>query len=231
MALAGKAVMINWSNVAPEHRERYYDWHDREHIAGRLQVPGFLRGRRHLAIEADRTIFNMYEVRDLNVLTSEPYTRLTNQPSEATRATSKLITDAFRALAHVRYTSGQGSGACVQTLRFEARPGADTGLQAYLCDIALPELSTRPGVVGVHLCVADQAASGVVSAERKGRPTVVPGYAVIVEGTTVAAVRAAVEQVLPAARLRDAGADDTYTMGTYGLQIIMTREEAGAPPD
>ena len=75
MALAGKAVMLNWSNVAPEHREQYYDWHDSEHIAGRLTVPGFLRGRRHLAIDADRDIFNMYEVLDLGVLTGEDYTR------------------------------------------------------------------------------------------------------------------------------------------------------------
>jgi hypothetical protein len=227
MALAGKAVMINWSNVAPEYREQYYDWHDREHIAGRLTVPGFLRGRRHLAIDADRDIFNMYEVLDLGVLTGEDYTRLTRNPSEATRATSKLIVDAFRALARVRYSAGKGVGACVQTLRLEAQPGAEDRLESFLCGTALPALSMSPGVVAVHLCVADQAASGVVSPERKDRPTIVPGLAIIVEGTTVAAVRKAVDDGLPANSLRQYGADDTYISGSYGLQILMTREDIG----
>jgi hypothetical protein len=219
--------MINWSNVAAEHREQYYDWHDREHIAGRLAVPGFLRGRRHLAIDADRDIFNMYEVSDLDVFTGEGYTRLINQPSDITRATSKFIVDAFRALARVRYSAGRGVGASVQTLRLEAQPGAEDRLEAFLCGMALPAVSKSPGVVAVHLCVADQAASGVVSPERKGRPTVVPGWAVIVEGTTAAAVRKAVEAGLPADRLRQHGAADTYVPGTYGLQILMTAADVG----
>ena len=31
----GQAVMVNWSDVAPEHRHAYYEWHSREHMVGR----------------------------------------------------------------------------------------------------------------------------------------------------------------------------------------------------
>jgi len=41
--LAGQAVMVNWSNVAVEHRPAYYRWHGCEHMVGRLAIPGYRR--------------------------------------------------------------------------------------------------------------------------------------------------------------------------------------------
>jgi hypothetical protein len=228
MSLAGKAVMINWSNVAPQHRDEYYAWHDREHIAGRVSLPGFLRGRRHLAIDADRDIFNLYEVQDLRALTGEAYVAKTNNPSAATQATAAMITDAIRALAHVRYTAGIGVGAFVQTLRFDARPDGEASLEMFLTHDALPAITALPGVAGVHLCVADKAASSVVSKERKGRSTRIPTWSVIVEGVTVNAVRNAVSHHLVPSELARHGATDDYETGTYGLQIVMARADVRA---
>jgi hypothetical protein len=52
--LLGAAVMINWSDVAPEHRGACYEWHSREHMVGRVALPGFRRGRRYIAAKASR---------------------------------------------------------------------------------------------------------------------------------------------------------------------------------
>ena len=60
--LAGQAVMVNWSNVAPEHRPAYYEWHSREHMVGRVSIPGFQRGRRFIAVRASRDLLVLYEV-------------------------------------------------------------------------------------------------------------------------------------------------------------------------
>jgi hypothetical protein len=228
MSLAGKAVMINWSNVEPRHRDIYYAWHDREHIAGRVSLPGFLRGRRHLAIDADRDIFNLYEVQDLGALTGAAYVSKTNNPSAATQATAGMITDAIRALAHVRYTAGIGVGACVQTLRFDARPDGEASLEMFLMHEALPAITEFAGVAGVHLCVADKAASSVVSRERRGRSTRIPNWSIIVEGVTTQAVQDAVSHHLVPAQLMRHGATDDYETGTYGLQIVMAKADVGA---
>ncbi len=67
--LLGQGVMINWSDVAPEHRAAYYEWHSREHMVGRVAINGFQRGRRYIAVDAQRDFFNFYEVDDLAVLT------------------------------------------------------------------------------------------------------------------------------------------------------------------
>ena len=84
--LAGKAVMINWSDVAPEHRPAYYEWHSREHMVGRVAIPGYQRGRRYLAVRAQRDFLVLYEVDDLAVVTGPDYLAKANQPSPLTLA-------------------------------------------------------------------------------------------------------------------------------------------------
>ena len=69
--LAGHAVMINWSDVAPEHRPAYYEWHSREHMVGRISIPGFRRGRRYMAATARRDFLVLYEVADDRHLPAE----------------------------------------------------------------------------------------------------------------------------------------------------------------
>lgn len=224
MALRGKAVMINWSDVPAEHRADYYAWHDREHMAGRMRVPGFQRGRRHIAIDADRDIFNIYEVDNLGVLTSGPYEALTLAPDPLTQRVGKLIVNAVRALAHVRYTAGDGAAGFVHTIRFDVVPGREDALSGYLQE-ALPRLGTRPGVISVHWCVADEAASTVVTPERRGRATAVPRWSVIVEGTAPDAVRGATAAELQDAALDEAGGAGPYTRGTYVLQRVLMRDD------
>lgn len=226
MALRGKAVMINWSDVPVEHRADYYHWHDREHMRGRIEVPGMQRGRRHLAVDADRDIFNLYEADDLGVFTGGPYTALARSPTALTQRVGKLIVNAVRALAHVRYTAGEGVGAFVHTIRFDATPGREGSLGQHLLD-RLPVLLQQPGVFTAHWCVADDAASNVVTPERKGRPTAVPRWSVIVEGTATEAVRQATAAVLTDAGLNEHGAAGPLVRGTYVLQRLLMRDDVG----
>jgi hypothetical protein len=100
--LLGKAVMINWSDVAPEHRQAYYEWHGREHMVGRVAIPGFRRGRRYIAAQASRDFLVCYEVEDVAVLTSKAYLDKANTPSPLTRRTTPYVRNSTRGLAHVR---------------------------------------------------------------------------------------------------------------------------------
>ena len=98
----GQAVMVNWSDVAPEHRHAYYDWHCREHMVGRVALPGFIRGRRCIAAKASRDFLVWYEVEGIHVLTSKAYLDKANAPSELTRRTTPYIRNSTRGLASVR---------------------------------------------------------------------------------------------------------------------------------
>ena len=218
--LIGQGVMVNWSNVAPEDRHAYYEWHSREHMVGRVAIPGFRRGRRYIGAQASRDFLVCYEVENIGVLTSQAYLDKANAPSELTRRTTPVVKDAARALARVKHTLGIGTGGCALTLRFDAKPGEEARLEQHLVSEALPPLGDIPEITGAHFCLADMEASTIVPAERKGRPTTVPRWIVIVEGVTLEAVNAACDAHLSA--LAQHGCTGAIERDTYHLQVIVT---------
>jgi hypothetical protein len=218
--LAGKAVMVNWSDVAPEHRHAYYEWHCREHMVGRVALPGFVRGRRYIAAKASRDFLVCYEVDDIGVLTSKAYLDKANAPSELTRRTTPFVKNSSRALARVKHTLGVGTGGCALTLRFDAAPGEEAKLERHLVTQLAAAVSI-PEITGAHLCIADLEASTIVPVERQGRPTTVPRWIVIVEGVTLEALNAACDAHLAAIAANGCAGD--IVRDTYTLQIMVTK--------
>ena len=68
MSLAGPAAVCIWHDIAPEATDEFYQWHNREHMPERVGIPGFLRGRRYIAIAGAPTYFNLYEADSAEVL-------------------------------------------------------------------------------------------------------------------------------------------------------------------
>ena len=56
MSLSGSGVIAIWNDITDEGRANFYEWHDREHIPERVAIPGFLRGRRYIALWERRNI-------------------------------------------------------------------------------------------------------------------------------------------------------------------------------
>ena len=223
--LAGQAVMVNWSNVAVEHRPAYYHWHSTEHMVGRLGIPGYRRGRRFSAVQASRDFLVLYEVDDIEVITGNGYLAKANHPSALTQATTPYVKDSARALAQVRLTLGIGQGGFMLTLRFDAVSANATGLDAFIRG-ALREAVQMPGVVGAHFCVADVAASRIVPVERQGRPTTVPAWIVLIEGIELRALEDAADRHCANRLLIAHGAQSSIERDTYAVQITVS-ESAG----
>lgn len=221
--LLGQAAMINWSDVAPEHRPAYYEWHSREHMVGRVAIPGFQRGRRYIAAHARRDFLVMYEVNDLAVLTGAAYLAKANAPSALTQRTTPFVKNSVRGLSTVKASFGVGAGGCALTLRFDPEEGHDAELARYLTQEALPRAVERPDIAGAHLLVADQTASTVVPVERQGRPTIIPNWIVLIEGVSLEAVGGVGDVELAEPMLRQHGCADSIERGTYNLQIMVLR--------
>jgi hypothetical protein len=224
--LFGEAVMINWSDVAVEHRHAYYEWHSREHMVGRVAIPGFRRGRRYIAARASRDFLVCYEVANVDVLSSEAYLRKANAPSPLTQRTTPFVRNASRALARVRKSVGIGMGGAALTLRLDPEASRSEALDAYLTSEVLPALATLPEISGAHFCIADKEASSIVPVERQGRPTAIPNWIVIVEGVGVEALLQTCETLLSDAALRNHGAGEDIARDTYTLQITVSRPPA-----
>jgi hypothetical protein len=223
--LLGQGVMINWSDVAPEHRAAYYEWHSREHMVGRVAIPGFQRGRRYSAVNAQRDFFNFYEVDNVAVLTGAEYLAKANAPSPLTQRTTPYVKNSVRGISRVKKSLGIGTGGYALTLRFDPANDAADELDRYL-DEAFVKLAAIPEIAGVHLIVADPSASTIVPVERKGRPTIIPNWIIVLEGISIAALDSACDAYLAPDMLRTHGCADAIDRETYSLQVMVSKSRA-----
>ena len=218
MSLAGKGVVAIWNDIAPEGRAEFYEWHDREHMPERAAIPGFLRGRRYIAVHGSPEYLTLYEAQSSAVLSGEAYLTRLNNPTPWTKAVVKThFRKTSRGICRVEFSDGVGQGGFILTLQHGPQAEHEEKLRRYLVEIGLPPLLKMKGVVGVHLCVADREGSSIETAEKKGREVGVPNWLVMIESVTPEAADAACALLLP--EMTKNGADPATDVGLYSLQF------------
>lgn len=183
MSLLGSGAVAIWHDIAPEGRSEFYAWHGGEHMPERAGIPGFKRGRRFIAFDADLEFFNLYETRDASVVKGDDYRARLNSPTPWTLATVKHFRSVARSLTQVAYTAGTADGGLMATLRYTVEAGEAEHVAAMTREI-LPALSKETGIAAVHMLVADLAASSEVNAEQRARGArnETPRQALLIEG-------------------------------------------------
>lgn len=183
MALAGDGAVAIWHDIAPEGRAAFYAWHGKEHMPERAGIPGFLRGRRYVAIAGAPEFFNLYETATTAVLAGRDYLDRLDHPTPWTVATVKHFRGVARSLCEVACTHGDGDGGLVATYRYDVADGRAAAHRTRM-SAALERLADAPGIAGAHLLRADEAASAIETAEKRARAsgTEVPRWIALVEG-------------------------------------------------
>ncbi|MBM3538035.1 MAG: hypothetical protein FJX55_09400 [Alphaproteobacteria bacterium] len=183
MSLLGTGAVAIWHDIAPEGRSMFYEWHGSEHMPERLGIPGFRRGRRYVAIDADLEFFNLYEAASDAVLRGDDYRSRLNNPTPWTIETVKHFRSVARSICRVEASKGGAQGGLAATLRYEA-PDGDEAMVVDTLREGLSGLLKVPGIAGAHLLIADREASGERTAEQKARggTNMVPRHILIVEG-------------------------------------------------
>ncbi|KRE24315.1 hypothetical protein ASE66_03500 [Bosea sp. Root483D1] len=226
MSLAGEGAVAIWHDIAPEGRAEFYAWHGEEHMPERVGIPGFLRGRRYVAIDADLEFFNLYEAQTVEVLKGQDYTARVNAPTPWTLSAVKHFRSVSRAICRVAHTSGPAQGGLIATLRYDVPDNIASAHKAALLRGLVPDLLATRGVAGVHLLAADGAASGVATAEQKARgvANAVPRWVLLVEGWGDEAEFAALARdQLAAEALQALGGEGPFSLGLYRHQITRTK--------
>jgi hypothetical protein len=231
MALAGEGAVAIWHDVAPEGREQFYAWHGEEHMPERVGIPGFLRGRRYVAIRADLEFFNLYEALSPQVLTGSDYQSRLNAPTPWTLATVPHFRRVARSICRVAATFGRGHGGLAATWRYDVPDGEASRHLSAMCETVLPALARKPGVAGAHLLVADVAASAVKTEEQRARSEAnrIPRWIAIVEGWgDEAAFAGLCGSALSGDALAASGAGGPAECGLYRLQNTRTKTDWAA---
>ena len=230
MSLAGRGAVAIWHDIAPEGRVDFYAWHGGEHMPERLSIPGFLRGRRFAALDADLEFFNLYETADAAVVKGAEYRARVDNPTPRTLAAVRHFRSTARSLCEVGASFGGAQGGICATWRYdvaEARAEAHTRV---LTDHLLPKAAALPGVAGVHFLRADAEASGRPTAEQiaRGVANTVPQWIIILEGWGDAGGFAALcGAAVPGGALESLGALAPPVRGIYQLQIARGRTGTG----
>lgn len=192
----------------------------------RVGIPGFLRGRRYVAIDADLEFFNLYEALSVEVLKGQDYTARVNAPTPWTLSAVRHFRSVARAICRVAHTSGPAQGGLIATLRYDVQENRAPAHKAALLRGLIPDLLATPGVAGVHLLAADAQASGVATAEQtaRGVANAVPRWVLLVEGWGDEAdfVARAREALAPDALLARGG-EGPFSLGLYRHQITRTK--------
>jgi len=229
MALLGKGAMVFWHDVAADSDADYQDWHAHEHLAERVGIPGFQRGRRYIAVDGAPRYFIMYEVDALAVLTSADYLAQLNDPTPWTTRALGHFRNSNRTLCQVAASHGLGIGGLLLTLQLAPAPGRGDDLDAWLADGVLAALAGRSGLNAAHLLRGDEAASQTETAEKKlrDRPDAVADRVVLVEGYDEAALAAVRDGDLSATALREAGAAGSPQVALYRLLNSVSTADLG----
>jgi len=184
MTMLGQGAVAIWHDVAAEGRDEFYAWHGQEHMPERVGIEGFNRGRRFIAIDADREFFNLYETRDADVVKSDAYLARLENPTPWTLSTVRHFRHVARSLCGVLASTGDADGGPVATLRLAATDATDAARLGNDLTGLLRTLAPLAGIAAVHVLAADLAASGYANAEQRARGTKneIPTHILVVEG-------------------------------------------------
>jgi hypothetical protein len=184
MSLAGKGAVAIWHDIAAEGRTEFYNWHGLEHMPERVGIPGFLRGRRYVAVDGNSPeYFNVYETESSATLTGPDYLDRLNDPTPWTVATIKHFRGVARSLCAVAASFGEGQGGLIATFRYAIDDARTQAHRQRIAEVALPQFAQLPGIAGAHLLIADEAASAVETAEKRVRSekNLIPRWIVLIE--------------------------------------------------
>ena len=230
MSLIGQGAVAIWHDVTAQGRQEFYAWHGQEHMPERVGVPGFLRGRRYVALRADLEFFNLYEAKSPAVLAGPDYQARLNAPTPWTQSTVKEFRRVTRSICTVAATFGRGQGGLMATWRYDVHGDRSGEHIAALKSQILPEIAASRHIAGAHLLVADTALSAVDTAERKARgaPNQVSSWMLLVEGWgDEAAFDAFCQPALADDVLGGIGARVAAEIGLYRLQATITKADLG----
>ena len=204
--LLGSGALVLWLDVAAGLDRETDGWYIDEHMPERIDIGGYLRARRFVAIEGAPAYLTLFEAETPSALASEGYLRLVGRISEQSQRIRAGFSNVVRNTFAVRQSSGRGVGAWLASLRLTPRDPAHAEAAAAALDALVPQLLRQHGVVGVHwLQAAPEVRAQMDSVRVTGLSDARADYVLLVEATCLADVQAIRRDALSAATLERSG--------------------------
>ncbi len=221
MPMAGKGMLLTSMDIDASDEADFNRWYDREHLAERVAIEGFLEARRYIAHQASPKYFCLYSTTTIEVLDSPAYRTRLASPTEWSKKTMARFENMIRVVARITVSRGQGRGAALGIVRLRPPAGEEDRLRAALREALDPE--RLDGVISMHLIESDRTLSGP-TAEIPSAAS--PGdWFVLIDATDVNAASTAIaEHFADGAAFKSA----VISTGTYHLMWDLAQSDIPA---
>jgi hypothetical protein len=219
MPLHGKGMLIVFTEVKARDERDFNEWYNREHIDERVNLPGFHRARRYVAVHGTPKYLATYECDSVSDLATPGYLALLANQTPWTQAVMARFTQFNRMTLRVQVDLTHGVGGAVAAVKFAPDPRERRALVAWLHETALPKAIARPGLVGAAAAENDpEVANAPLQDKSMDRPKADEAeWVVLLEGGEAGAVGAAARAIFTLANLKNFGVSMAPTIGTYRL--------------
>lgn len=208
-------ILAVFADCAPEGREHFETWYNREHLQERVGVPGFRFGRRYqLLAGGDRQFFAFYEVDAPAVLNSQAYLARLNDPTPGTQLAMTAFRNMVRTVCDVSAAAGDLIGSHAVVLRAEEAMLPTPAAAAWV-----KHLAGQEGVARVELWTraAEQTTTDTAEMRSRGKDRLAAGVVLVECVRRGDAERIMALLASPVAALGIAGAT---ALGIYALLCI-----------
>jgi hypothetical protein len=219
MPLHGKGMLAVFNQVKARDERDFNEWYNREHIDERVNLPGFHRARRYVAVRGTPRYLATYECDSVENLAAPGYLRLLANQTPWTQAVMARFTRFQRLTVRVQVDMTHGVGGALAAVRFVPDPRQRRPLVAWLRDDAFPRIIARPGMVGAAAAENDlDVANAPLRDKSMDHPRAEQAqWLVLLEGMDGATVGAAARAVFRLAPLKKFGVSVAPAIGTYRL--------------
>ncbi len=223
MALRGKGMLVVFNEVKRRDEPDFTEWYNREHIDERVNLPGFKRARRYVAVNAKPKFLATYECSKVGDLATPGYLALLANQSAWSQRVMNKFTSFKRMTVRVQLDLTHGVGGALTCIRLAPHPSGRAGLLVWLRKV-LPQAVAMPGMVGAAAAENDLETA---NAPGKGKNFDYPRsesaeWIVMLESGDVAAGEAAAKKVFKPAALAKFGVK-APVVGSYRLLFSHSR--------
>ena len=167
-----QGLLAIWADIAPSYAREFLQWHNCEHMAERVSLPGFHVGYRYRGLEAAREFFMVYETDTAEVMRSAPYLQVQNHPTPWTRQSVGHFRDAVRTIYTLVASAGQRprlAAPYVFLRRYNppVEPGGEEDVIRWYCEEHLARLCAVPGMLRARVYRAHAEISQIPTEERR----------------------------------------------------------------
>jgi hypothetical protein len=216
-SLMGSGVLMLWLDVSPELDRETDGWYIDEHLPERIDIGGYLRARRYVAIKGAPAYLTLFEAQTPEALASDGYLRLVRRINEQSQRIRAGFSNVVRNTFEVRQSRGRGIGAIIANLRLTPNSVVHSKTAIAALDAQVPQLLSQHGVVGVHwLQSAPDVRKRMDAVRAVGQSDASTDYVLLIEATRAADVESIRRGAASAAALEQLGWME-QAFGIYGL--------------